>query len=271
MIDQGEHRRPAYETLAIEREGDHILIVTLNRPEVLNALNTQMGLDLLDLWTFLTDSPETARIVVLTGAGERAFCAGGDLKERDGMTDRELRAQHEIFERAFIALFNCPVPIIAALNGHAFGGGLEMALGCDFIYAAQDARLALSEVKLGIMPGAGGTQTLARAAGERRAKELVMTGRAFTADEAYAWGICNRVCARDTLRDEALETATAIAGKAPLSIRQAKKSIHYGLHMDLENGYRFEIETYNRLITTGDRLEGIRAFNDKRKPEFRGG
>lgn len=270
MTHPGEHSRLAYETLAVKREGQYILIVTLNRPEVLNALNTQMGLDLLDLWTSLTASPEIARIVVLTGAGERAFCAGGDLKERDGMTDRQWRAQHEIFERAYIALFNCPVPVIAALNGHAFGGGLEMALGCDFVYAAEHGRFALSEVKLGIMPGAGGTQTLARAAGERRAKELVLTGRAFTADEAYGWGIFNRVCTRDALLAETLDTAIAIAENAPLSIRQAKKSIHVGLQMDLENAYRFEVEAYNRLITTRDRLEGIRAFNEKRKPEFHG-
>jgi len=161
-----------YETLALERVGEHVLIVTLNRPEVLNAINTRMGEETLDLWARLSADPGEVRCAVLTGAGERAFCAGGDLKERDGMTDEAWRAQHEIFERSFIALMECTVPVIAAVNGHAYGGGLETALCCDFIYAARGARFALSEVRLGIMPGGGGTQNLARAAGERRAKEL---------------------------------------------------------------------------------------------------
>ena len=157
-----------YQTLLVEPRGEHILLVTLNRPDVLNALNTQMGMDQTDLWTRLTAEPGNTRCVVLTGAGDRAFCAGADLKERDGMTETVWRAQHEIFERAFMALMECPVPVIAAVNGHAFGGGLEMALCCDFIYAARGARMALPEVRLGLMPGGAGTQNLPRAAGERR-------------------------------------------------------------------------------------------------------
>jgi enoyl-CoA hydratase/carnithine racemase len=192
------------------------------------------------------------------------------LKERDGMSDGDWRAQHEIFERGFLALLGCPIPVIAALNGHAFGGGLETALGCDFAYAAEGARFGLSEVKLGIMPGGGGTQTLARAAGERRAKEIVLSARPFSAEEGVAWGIFNRACAAGAVLEEALDTATAIAANAPLSTRQAKKSMHVGLQMDLESGYRFEIEAYNRLVTTEDRLEGVRAFNEKRTPVFRG-
>ena len=144
---------------------------------MLNALNTQMGKDQHDLWTRLTAEPGNTRCVVLTGAGERAFCAGADLKERDGMSETVWRAQHEIFERAFMALMELPLPVIAAVNGHAFGGGLEMALCCDFIYAARSARMALSETRLGLMPGGAGTQNLPRAAGERRAKELIMTAR----------------------------------------------------------------------------------------------
>ena len=261
---------PRYDTLAIERRGLHVLLVSLNRPDALNAINTQMGRDTLDLWTRLTAEPGDTRCVVLTGAGGRAFCAGGDLKERNGMSDEAWRAQHEIFERGFMALLECTVPVIAAVNGHAYGGGLETALACDFIYASSSSRFALSEVRLGIMPGGGGTQNLARAVGERRAKELVLTARAFTAQDALAWGLVNRVCESDRLLDEALDTATAISDNAPLAVRQAKKSIHYGLQMDLLTGYRFEIEAYNRLVTTEDRLEGVRAFNEKRKPSFRG-
>jgi enoyl-CoA hydratase/carnithine racemase len=256
-----------YQTLLVE-EREHILLVTLNRPQALNALNTQMGKEQSDLWTRLTAEPGNVRCVVLTGAGERAFCAGADLKERDGMSVEVWRAQHEIFERAFTALMELPLPVIAAVNGHAYGGGLEMALCCDFIYAAKSARMALSETRLGLMPGGGGTQNLARAAGGRRAKELIMTAQAFDAQQGYDWGIVNRVC--DDVLGESLDTAKKISENAPLAVRQAKKSVHYGLQMDLLTGYRFEIEAYNRLVDTDDRREGVRAFNEKRKPRFSG-
>jgi enoyl-CoA hydratase/carnithine racemase len=261
---------PKYETLALDEAAEHVLVATLNRPEVLNAINTQMGRDMLDLWTRLTAEPGAVRCAVLTGAGERAFCAGGDLKERNGMTYEAWRAQHELFERSFMALLDCPVPVIAAMNGYAYGGGLETALGCDFIYAVRGARFALSEVRLGIMPGGGGTQCLPRAVGERRAKELILAARAFTAEEAYEWGLVNRLCEPGKALADALDTARDIAANAPLSARQAKKSIHYGLQTDIATGYRFEIEAYNRLVSTEDRIEGVRAFNEKRKPEFRG-
>jgi len=259
---------PAYQTLALESREEHVLLVTLNRPQVLNALNTQMGKDKLDLWTRLAADPGELRCVVLTGAGERAFCAGADLKERDGMSETVWRAQHEIFERAFMALMELPLPVIAAVNGAAFGGGLEMALACDFIYAAKSARMALSETRLGLMPGGAGTQNLPRAAGERRAKELIMTAQPFDAQQGYEWGIVNRVC--ENVVQDALATARVISENAPLAVRQAKKSAHYGLQMDLLTGYRFEIEAYNQLVATEDRREGVRAFNEKRKPRFQG-
>jgi enoyl-CoA hydratase len=259
---------PAYQALALETRDEHVLVVTLNRPQVLNALNTQMGKDQLDLWSRLAADPGGWRCVVLTGAGDRAFCAGADLKERDGMTETVWRAQHEIFERAFMALMELPLPVIAAVNGAAFGGGLEMALACDFIYAAKTARMALSETRLGLMPGGAGTQNLPRAAGERRAKELIMTAQPFDAQQGYEWGIVNRVC--ENVLQDALTTAGAIAENAPLAVRQAKKSVHYGLQMDLLTGYRFEIEAYNQLVGTEDRKEGVRAFNEKRKPRFQG-
>ena len=257
-----------YQTLLVEPRGEHILLVTLNRPDVLNALNTQMGMDQTDLWTRLTAEPGNTRCVVLTGGGGRAFCAGADLKERDGMTEIVWRAQHEVFERAFMALMELPLPVIAAVNGHAYGGGLEMALCCDFIYAARSAKMALSETRLGLMPGGAGTQNLPRAAGERRAKELIMTAQPFDAQQGYDWGIVNRVC--DNVVEDALSTAGKISENAPLAVRQAKKSVHYGLQMDLLTGYRFEIEAYNQLVGTDDRKEGVRAFNEKRKAKFQG-
>jgi enoyl-CoA hydratase len=261
---------PQYETLAHELRGGQLLLVRLSRPQVLNALNTKMGEELTDLWTRITADAGGLRCVVLTGSGDRAFCAGADLKERDGMTVEVWRAQHEGFERSFVALVECPVPVIAALNGHAFGGGLELALCCDFIFAARGARLALPEASRGLMPGGMGTQNLPRAIGERRAKELILSGRPIEAEQAYDWGLVNRVCEPGKLLEEALATAQAIADNAPLSVRQAKRSIHYGLDMDLLTGYRFEIEAYNRLVDTEDRREGVRAFNEKRKPDFKG-
>ena len=259
-----------FETLALEQPAPHLLIVRLNRPEVANALNTRMGRDLLALWTALTEDARGIRCVILTGTGGRAFCAGGDLKERLGMTDAAWQAQHEIFERAYWALMDCPIPVIAAVNGHAYAGGLEMVLACDFAYAAETARFALTEVSIGIMPGAGGTQNLPRAVGERRAKEIILTGRPFTARQALEWGILNAIHPAEALLPAALDTAQRIAENAPLSVRQAKKSIHYGLQMDLRTGFRFEIEAYNRLVGTEDRHEGIASFNEKRKPVFRG-
>jgi enoyl-CoA hydratase/carnithine racemase len=248
----------------------HVLTVTLNRPEVANALNTQMGHDLLDLWTRLTEDAGDIRCVILTGAGDKVFCAGGDLKERNGMSRQQWQRQHELFERSYWTLTDLPLPVIAAVNGHAYGGGFETALSCDFVYAASTARFALTEVTLGIMPGAGGTQNLPRAIGERRAKELLMTGRPIGAQQAYDWGLLNAVCEPAELMPRALETARTIAGNAPLSIRQVKKSVRYGMQMELRTAYRFEVEAYNHLVETEDRYEGVRAFNEKRKPVFKG-
>ena len=259
-----------WQTLEVTVPAPHVLLVTLNRPALANALNTQMGIELRDLWVSLTREAGDTRVVVLTGSGSKAFCAGGDLKERNGMTVETWQRQHEIFEEAFWTLMELPLPVIAAVNGHAYAGGLEMALACDFAYAVPGARFALTEVTIGIMPGAGGTQNLPRAVGERRAKEIILTGRPFTAAEALDWGVLNRVVEPDQLLAAALDTAKTIAGNAPLSVRQAKKSIHLGLQTDLRTGLRIEVEAYNRLIGTEDRLEGIAAFNEKRKPQFRG-
>jgi enoyl-CoA hydratase len=260
----------SYETLLTEFAQPGVLRVTLNRPQAANALNTQMARDLLSLWSGLADEPGDARAVILTGAGERAFCAGADLRERQGMSDADWQAQHVLFERQYWALLDVPVPVVAAINGHAYAGGLEMMLACDFAYAVPTARFALTEVTLGIMPGAGGTQFLPRAIGERRAKEAILTGRPIAAEEALAWGLVNRLFARERLMDEALAAAGAIADNAPIAVRQAKRSIHTGLQLDLRNGLLFEIEAYNRLVPTEDRREGISAFNEKRKPRFSG-
>jgi enoyl-CoA hydratase/carnithine racemase len=261
---------PQYETLKVERRGDGLMIVTLNRPDVRNAINTQCCRDLREVFLPLRFSPGDVRCVIVTGAGDKAFSAGGDLKERHGMIDEVWRAQHAIIEEAFYAIIDSNVPVIAAVNGAAFGGGLEMALCCDFIYAVHGARFALTEVSLGIMPGGCGTQNLPRAVGSRRAKEIILTAKPFTAEEGYEWGLINRLCAPAELLPAAIETATRICENAPIAVRQAKKSVDYGMQMDIHSAVVFEIQAYERMISTEDRHEGVRAFNEKRKPRFQG-
>ena len=262
--------RAEFETIMVSRHDDQILLVTLNRPEASNALNTRMGLDLMELFEALAIDLQGLRAVIVTGSGSKAFCAGGDLKERNGMTDAAWQAQHLIFERMVRAMMGCPVPLIAAVNGAAYGGGCEIAAASDFVYAATTARFALTEVTLGIMPGAGGTQNLARAVGERRAKELILSGLPFTSAEAEAWGLVNRVVEPALLPETALGIARRIAANGPIAVRQAKQAIHRGLQMSVWDGLAFEIEAYNRLVPTADRREGVLAFNEKRKPVFRG-
>lgn len=261
-----------YSTLLLEQRDNGLLVVTLNRDEEDNAVNTKMGVELLDLWSGLVRDGEsgTTRCVILTGAGDAAFCAGGDMKERDGMSDEAWHHQHEIFEQALWAMMECPVPVIAAVNGKAFGGGLEMILAADFAYGVDSAQLWFPEVMIGIIPGVGGTTTLPRVVGERRANEIIFTGKAFGAAEALEWGIFNCVYSAADLMPAAIVTAENIVGNAPLAVRQAKKAIHQGLQMDVRSALRFEVEAYNRLTGTEDRREGVEAWNEGRNPKFKG-
>ena len=263
-------KRSDFSTLLVDRHDNGLVVVTLNRPEVGNAVNTEMGLELLDFWTDLVRNHDGLRCVVLTGAGEDAFCAGGDMKQRKGMSEYEWRHQHEIFEQALWTMMECPVPIIAAVNGKAFGGGLEMILAADFAYGVDYAKLWFPEVMIGILPGVGGTTTLPRIVGKNRANEIILAGGAFSAAEALDWGIFNRVCSSKEIMPSAIATAEMIVGNAPLAVRQAKKAIHEGLQMDVRTALRFEVEAYNRLTDTEDRVEGTLAWNEKRKPNFKG-
>jgi enoyl-CoA hydratase/carnithine racemase len=259
-----------YETLKIEMHDPKIMAVIMNRPQALNAMNTKMMMELRDIFQSFYVDPGQANCIILTGEGDRGFCSGADLKERDGMTDETWQRQHAIVEQFARALMGCPIPVIAAVNGVAFGGGFEIALACDFIYMSETARLALPEVTRGIMPGAAGPQNLPRSAGVRRAKEIILTGLPINAEQALEWNIANRICPADKLMDEALETARIIASNAPIGVRQAKKAIDRALEVDRNTGYAFEIEAYGAVINTEDRMEGIRAFNEKRKPQFKG-
>ena len=260
----------AFETLLITEPAPHVTLVTLNRPEASNAFNTRMALELAEAFAVFALQGAMERCVVLTGSGEKAFCAGADLKERDGMSDATWAAQHKVVEAMGEAILAAPMPVIAAVNGAAFGGGCEIALLCDILYAAETARFALPEVTLGIMPGLGATQTLARAASPARAKELIVAGRPFSAAEALEWGVANRVSPSDQLLPAALETAQAIAANAPLAVRAVKRAIDLGDGHGLRSGMALELEQYDQLFPTEDRREGIRAWREKRKPAFKG-
>lgn len=233
-------------------------------------MNTQMMEDLRDCFSAYYVDPSQTRVIILTGSGDTAFCAGGDLKERNGMTDAQWRRQHAILEQAVQSMMQCPVPIVAAVNGSCFGGGFEFALTCDFIVASDTARFGFPEGRLGIMPGACGTQNLVRACGQRRAKQIVLTGLPLTAEQGCDWHIVNEVCSADDLIPTTMELAQEMCRVAPISARQIKKSINVAVQTDLSTGYAFEIEAYNRTVPTQDRLEGVAAFNEKREPDFKG-
>jgi enoyl-CoA hydratase len=262
--------REQYETLALSEPAGQVLQVTLNRPNVANAMNTQMGLDLLDVFTDLFARPDAYRAVVVTGAGERAFCAGGDLKERQGMSDETWQAQHLIFERMIRAVLEAPMPVIAAVNGAAYAGGCEISLGCDFIYAARTARFALTEVTIGIMPGAGGTQTLTRLIGKPLAKELMWTGRRLTAAEAREYRLVNHVTPKGQALAKAREILAEIGKNAPLAVMLIKQAVDRGVDMSLADGLATESDISYLLTFSEDREEGLKAFREKRPPKFRG-
>jgi enoyl-CoA hydratase/carnithine racemase len=259
-----------YRTLNVVPSHDgRVVTVELCRPEALNAMNTAMGEELLRCFDEL-HRDRVVRAVVLTGAGIKAFCVGGDLKEREGMTDEAWRAQHVIFEAAAASVLHCPVPVIAAVEGFAMGGGCELAVLSDFVVCGETAVFAVPEVTRGIFPGVGGTQLLPRILGGPMAKEMIFTGRRVDAREARAIGLVNHVVPAGQARARALEIAAAIADNGPIAVRQAKKAINWGGETDLETGMALAIEAYNNTVTTEDRLEGVRAFNEKRKPRFQG-
>lgn len=250
-------------TLRIETPDKTIAVVTLNRPQAANALNTQMALDLKAFFV----KASTYRAIILTGSGT-VFCAGADLKERQGMNKKAWHTQHRAFEAALKAILRCDVPVIAAVNGAAYAGGLELALACDFIYAADSARFALTEVTLGIMPGLGGTQNLPRRLGLARAKEIIFTGKPFPAAEASEWGLINKLCSDPV--GEALATARLIAANAPRSVKAIKKAMNQGITLPLDKALACELKNYNTLLSTKDRQEGLAAWSEKRKPVFTG-
>lgn len=248
--------------------GRAIALFTLNRPAVRNAFNTELARTLVGELAVL-DSDPRVRALVLTGAGS-IFCSGADLKERAGLDGEGWRHQHQIFEAMFEGLAHTAIPTIAAVEGYALAGGMELALNCDMIVADERAVFGLPEVTRGIMPGGGGTQLLARAAGPGRAKEIIMTGRRVSAQEALSYGLIQTVTAPGEALSQAVALASQIAANAPLSVRAIKRSIDGGSGQPLDRARQWELVCYDTLVDSQDRYEGIRAFNEKRPPHWQG-
>jgi len=248
---------------------DGIELWTIDGEARRNALSRAMIRELLENLVRVRDD-RAVRCVVITGKGDKAFCAGADLKERATMSAGEVHHFHESLRDAFRGIESAPQAFVAALNGAALGGGLELALACDLRVVVEGAEMGLPEVGLGIIPGGGGTVRLPRAIGVARAKELILTGRRVGASEALAMGLVSRVARPGTLREVALELAGLVARNAPISIRQAKRAIDGGLHLDLDAALAHENRMYQDCLGTSDRVEALRAFAEKRKPVFTG-
>ncbi len=251
-----------------ERRG-HVALITLNRPDAMNACNQALLASLREALDTLRFDPEV-RVILVTGAGEKAFCAGADLKERAGMTPMEVKRFIVTIRDTFSLLEAMGKPVIAAINGVALGGGTELALACDIRIAAETAVLGLTETGLGIIPGAGGTQRLPRLVGKGKAKELIFTARRLCAAEAHAIGMLEQVVPPGDLLETALQMAERIAENGPLAVEQAKYAINAGMETDLATGLVLESRCYDVIIPTQDRLEGLAAFREKRKPQYRG-
>ncbi len=248
---------------------DAVALVTLNRPDAANALSKGLVAQLAETFAALAEDKDV-RAVVVTGAGDKAFSAGADLKERRAMTLDETWAFLDELNNLMNAVAVFPRPVIAAINGAAFGGGFELALACDLRIAADTAQMGLTEVRLGIIPGAGGTQRLARVASVAAAKELILTGRRVQAARAYLLGIVTEVAPAGALADAALRVATEIAAAGPLAVAAAKRAIDGGLDLPLADGLALEAACYEEILASDDRNEGLAAFAEKRPPVFKG-
>ena len=257
-----------FKNLLIETTGG-VATLTVNRPQSLNALNSEL-LGELECVFHELERDAAVKVVVLTGAGEKAFVAGADIREMADMNAFEGHAFALKGQRVMLAIEKMRKPVIAVVNGFALGGGLELALACDFIYASEKAKVGFPEVTLGIMPGFGGTQNLARLIGPNRANEMIFTGRMIDARKASAWGIVNEVCAPEELLAKARETAVAIAQTGLLGVGYAKDAIANGLNMTREDGFRYEASLFGVLFATDDQKEGMGAFIEKRKAMFAG-
>jgi len=251
------------------QEENHIVTVTLNRPDARNALNRALLEELRRVLAAVSNRRDV-RAVILTGAGDKAFCAGADLRERLNMPEDQVRAFIPLIRGAITDVERVGCPVIGAVNGVAFGGGMELLLSCDIRIASTSAQMGLTEVSLGIIPGAGGTQRLPRIVGLARAKELIFTARRLSSEEALAYGLVNRVVAPEKLMTAALEMAAEIAKNGPIAVQQAKFAMDMGFGMPIDAGLAMEWKCYEQVLHTEDRKEGLKAFSEKRPPVYQG-
>ena len=259
----------AYETILFETNGP-VAVVTINRPKAMNALSPQV-IGEIDRAMAAIKADESLRAVILTGAGDKAFVAGADIAAMSKMTPLEGRAFARAGQEVLFNMEKLPKPIIAAVNGFALGGGCEIAMACDFIYAAENAKFGQPEINLGIIPGFGGTQRLSRLVGRNWAKELCLTGAIISAEEAKAIGLVNRVFPAGELMAAAMKTAQGMASKGRVSTRAIKELINNGYDMPLERAIPMEAENFATCFASPDQAEGMGAFLEKRKADFRGG
>ena len=257
------------EKVLLTEERDGIAILTLNRAEVMNSFNFALLHALKEQIEALKFNTNI-RVVIITGSGQKAFCAGADLKERTTYTETQVKTFIFTIRNLFTSIEDLNKPVIAAINGVALGGGTELALACDIRIASMNALMGLTETRLAIIPGAGGTQRLPRLIGRGKAKELIFTGRRVDAQEALQVGLVNQICEPEYLLDECLKMAAMICEAGPIAVEQAKYAINYGLETDLHTGLGIESNAYWITIPTEDRLEGLAAFQEKRKPVYKG-
>lgn len=249
---------------------EQIATITFNRPKVLNALN-EASLKEFSHAIDKVAGDEDIRVLILTGAGDRSFVAGADITEFLKFNALKAKIFSEMGHGIVSKLQELPIPVIGAVNGFALGGGCEVVIACDFIYASENAMFGLPEINLGIIPGFGGTQRLPRIIGKNRAKEMIFTGKMISAAEAQAMGLVNKVCLQNQLMDEVLNVAKIIVAKGKVSLRAAKQAINNGMDVDLKTGCRIEIDAFAVCLASPDAKEGIKAFLEKRPPDFKGG
>ncbi len=241
----------------------------LDRPEAMNAVSTAMATALADATRELAADPGV-RAVVVTSSHPKAFCVGADLKERNRFTDDELRAQRPVAQAAYRGVLDLPVPAVAAVDGYALGGGLEIALSCDLIVCGEEAVVGLPEVSVGVIPGGGGTQLLTRRVGWSRAAQMIFTAQRYDAVGAHRLGVVDEVVAAGSARERALEIAAQIAANSPVGVRNAKRAMRQGFDTDLDTGLRIEDECWAATAFSADRAEGVAAFAEKRRPTWPG-
>lgn len=256
------------ETLLYEQRGN-LAIVTLHRPEGLNAFNYDMLSELGQVIEAIRINPDV-RVVIFTGSGDRSFSVGADLKERKTLTDSQVKRNLFKMGEVLTSIEYLPQPTLAMINGFAFGGGIELALACDFRIAATSAKMGLTETSLAIIPGAGGTQRLPRLIGESKALELILTAKRLTADEAFDYGLLTKVVEADQLEDATTQFAEAMLKNGPVALQQAKFAVKHGMNVDLQTGLSIERKAYEITIPTEDRIEALNAFAEKRTPNFKG-